>query len=431
MILILLTVRCLGPGVAPPKTTPLICGIVCRSNQLDNDHFHCVHKNSEISFPCVPVRFPPIAEVIVVAPEPVPEQPYVRELFEIGNFTRIDERDHVDGFSKRAFLVEPSATDVLNWDLNVAFDSRKPKDPTVNTKIDHLLRWITENFHIFQDACGTEGIETLHTDFVCYRSLLAKIMCSVHENSEGWLMGATNYRETIYLCEYKPNRQKLYTDEKRRNVAWRHKFEQYMTAARPHGRPCPQASANETEVTYEVARTQFNKHHSIILAARVTATDGRLTAGNPEVRDLPGRFVELRTTRRVDNQSQQLSLFRKMSSWWCKAHLLGVPRVICGYRDDKGIVESVRSYKLQTLEELGRPVWKSADAVNFLSSFLQFVQENNYEEDRGKVVLYEFNPDTRIIKVMVLPRDHPHFRKYQVLPDWYLESMEERFYQPY
>jgi RAT1-interacting protein len=374
-----------------------------------------------------PVNYHKTAEITALVPNIITELPSLRDQIELGNFSRVGEREHVNGASRRAYIVEPPAIDVLSWDLNVAYESRTPKDPAINTKLDHLLRWITENFSVFTTACESEEISSLHTDFICYRSLLTKIMCTIHERSRGWVMGATKYRDSIYMCQYKPGRRALNNEAKQRQTAWRLKFEQYVTADRPGGQPNPYVPVNENEVVYTVARTHLGKHNSIIFAARVEAVDANLTQHCPELQESPARYVELRTARRIDDNYQQTCLFKYMLKWWAQASLLGVPRIICGYRDDNGVVESVRSYNTTTLGELGRPYWKTTDALMFLDVFLQFVQQHTVENNYRKVVLFEYNPESRTIKAMTLPKDDVNYEKYQVLPNWYFDDMEERF----
>ena len=35
----------------------------------------------------------------------------------------------------------------------------------------------------------------------------------------------------------------------------------------------------------------------------------------------------------------------KQMKWWAQSFLVGVPRVICGFRDDEGIVKNLQTFK--------------------------------------------------------------------------------------
>ncbi len=40
------------------------------------------------------------------------------------------------------------------------------------------------------------------------------------------------------------------------------------------------------------------------------------------------------------------SLFRnKLMKWWAQSFLLGVPKIVCGFRDDNGTVNSLHSFR--------------------------------------------------------------------------------------
>jgi len=78
----------------------------------------------------------------------------------------------------------------------------------------------------------------LDIDFVCRRGLLKALLCSPYKKTDGWIICASKYRGTIYLCEY-------YTQDKevrhinatmidKRTTSWGFKFEQYMTAGILH-----------------------------------------------------------------------------------------------------------------------------------------------------------------------------------------------------
>jgi len=75
-------------------------------------------------------------------------------------------------------------------------------------------------------------------DFICRRELLKALLCSPYRKTNGWIIYASKYRGTIYLCEY-------YTSEKevqyinaamtdKRMDSWGCKFEQYMTTGILH-----------------------------------------------------------------------------------------------------------------------------------------------------------------------------------------------------
>lgn len=76
-------------------------------------------------------------------------------------------------------------------------------------------------------------------DFVCYRGLLTMLMCTPYEKDEDWIICATKWKGTIFMCARETDRKRLYreqmTDKQKQFMSWGYKFEQYMSSGkRPH-----------------------------------------------------------------------------------------------------------------------------------------------------------------------------------------------------
>lgn len=71
------------------------------------------------------------------------------------------------------------------------------------------------------------------TNFVCWRGLLTKILCTPYENQEGWKIAAARFRNCIYLCEYDTQQKvedKRFEEPRQKEMTyWGLKFEQYVT----------------------------------------------------------------------------------------------------------------------------------------------------------------------------------------------------------
>jgi hypothetical protein len=74
----------------------------------------------------------------------------------------------------------------------------------------------------------------LNTDFVCWRGLLTKFLCTPYENREGWLVAITLFNGTYYLCEFETEQKKEQNASRTQRddemCCWGWKFEQYLTA---------------------------------------------------------------------------------------------------------------------------------------------------------------------------------------------------------
>ena len=98
----------------------------------------------------------------------------------------------------------------------------------------------------------------------------------------------------------------------------------------------------------------------------------------PDKTDDPINWVELKTSLEIYNDKDLLKYERKLLKFWAQSFLLGVPKIIVGFRNEHGI--------LQRLEELvtrdipgqvirqGKGTWDGNICINFTSRFLECTQ---------------------------------------------------------
>lgn len=122
----------------------------------------------------------------------------------------------------------------LRIDLNEGFEIRVPKpDSAKQEHLDHLLKFILGNVdRLSADEDGRRESKALNCDFVCFRGLLRMIMCTPYERKTNWIILATRYRGTIYLCA-KDTPEKLQeeaqqTEQQKRFCYYGFKFEQHV-----------------------------------------------------------------------------------------------------------------------------------------------------------------------------------------------------------
>lgn len=120
------------------------------------------------------------------------------------------------------------------FDLNAGIEQviRKP-DSCVNEKITHLLEFIVRNKEQLKgQKSRTSGGNNLSADFVCFRGLLRLLMCTPYEFRDGWIVLATKYKGTIYLCAEETAKQKAdrenVSEQMKRIFSYGFKFEQFI-----------------------------------------------------------------------------------------------------------------------------------------------------------------------------------------------------------
>lgn len=86
----------------------------------------------------------------------------------------------------------------------------------------------------------------------------------------------------------------------------------------------------------------------------------------------------MKTTAEIYNEKDRLKYERKLLKFWAQSFLLGVPKIIVGFRNRDGML-----LRLEELETHGIPVkvkkngkgsWDGNICINFAASFLECKQ---------------------------------------------------------
>ena len=95
----------------------------------------------------------------------------------------------------------------------------------------------------------------------------------------------------------------------------------------------------------------------------------------PDNKDEPVKWVELKTSAEIGTKKDKLKYERKLLKFWVQSFLLGVPKIIVGFRNEAGIL--TRLEELQTREipskvgKQGKGTWDGNLCINFTACFLE------------------------------------------------------------
>jgi RAT1-interacting protein len=95
----------------------------------------------------------------------------------------------------------------------------------------------------------------------------------------------------------------------------------------------------------------------------------------PDRKEDPINWVELKTSAEIRNDRDMLKYERKLLKFWAQSFLLGVPKIVVGFRDQEGIVrrlEEVETANIpSTVKKSGRGTWDGNICINFAAAFLE------------------------------------------------------------
>lgn len=91
-------------------------------------------------------------------------------------------------------------------------------------------------------------------------------------------------------------------------------------------------------------------------------------------------YVELKTSKAISSDRDRTSFEKfKLLKFWAQSFLLGIPRIIVGFRDDNGTLveeETFETLKIPGLVREGTGAWDGNVCINFAGEVLNFIRAN-------------------------------------------------------
>lgn len=249
---------------------------------------------------------------------------------------------------------------------------------------------------------------------------MTKILCTPYERREPWQMAMCLFKGTIYISEVE-------TDEARKNrlsqterqdemCYWGYKFEDYITS--PMGQTglhsrTENSPVNNKEAFCSVVRCRLEKH-SLVYGAEIDCC----IKSKSNSLSAPLNYVELKTSRIIENERMNWSFERyKLLKWWSQSFLAGVRKIVCGFRDDNGIVKKLKTFNTLEIPSTvanERNMWTGNVCLNFCNQLLDWIKSAVKHENVTYMVHWR-EPFTHVtIEMSNDLRD-------VFLPEWYIK----------
>lgn len=94
----------------------------------------------------------------------------------------------------------------------------------------------------------------------------------------------------------------------------------------------------------------------------------------PEGKDETVNWVELKTSAEIESDRDMLKYERKLLKFWIQSFLLGVPKIIVGFRSKHGILQRLQELDTKNIPNMvmknGKGTWDGNTCINFTASFL-------------------------------------------------------------
>ncbi|AEO56901.1 hypothetical protein MYCTH_2143293 [Thermothelomyces thermophilus ATCC 42464] len=274
----------------------------------------------------------------------------------------------------------------LGVDLSRGSDTFIQHDDSIDEHLDSLLKTIKA----YEEQTG----EPIDAHVVTWRGMLTKIMAAPFDD-EAFEMNATLYRGCIFIEEhhgFKEQKRQMENSRTGQRILpslmqyWGYKFETLSTLPRPWAETSrdyienrDQEVVNNKEQYCSVVRTGFGKS-IVCLGGEVDA----IWDAKPATPGDPINWVELKTSAEIRNHNDQFKFDRKLMRYWIQSFLLGVPKIIVGFRTQDGILSRVEEFRTMSIphevQRRGLAKWDGNVCIRFTSLFLDWLRRSIDDE---------------------------------------------------
>ncbi|KAK0291336.1 decapping endonuclease targeting mRNA [Friedmanniomyces endolithicus] len=285
-------------------------------------------------------------------------------------------------------------------DLSAGFKTFRQRDDSVDEHLDGLL----DTLQAYEEALlvKMEGGEDevvvanvrVKADVVTWRGMMTKILTVAFDDFSDFEMNATCFQARSFIEEnqaYKAaQRRSQNSQQPRRGEAsqemmqyWGYKFECISTLQAPW--------ADTTRADIESRETLIvsnNPQYCFMVRTGIGATSLALAGevdcvlGEKKERpDQPIPWIELKTSAEPGNLSNlrdAVKYERKLLRYWAQSFLLGVPKIMVGYRTPDGFLTRIAELETQRIPaqvKRGAHTWDGNLCINLTAAFLDFLTQ--------------------------------------------------------
>ncbi|OQO17091.1 hypothetical protein B0A51_14792 [Rachicladosporium sp. CCFEE 5018] len=273
-----------------------------------------------------------------------------------------------------------------NVSLSNGFEKFRKHDDSINEHLDALLDTIAA----YEERDG----HVVKADLITWRGMMTKIMTAPFDMFSEFEMNATCFQGTIFLEEHKAAKSMPANNGRPKSVPhgarpsqdmmqyWGYKFEALSTLRKPWAEvPRAEIESRDSVIVSNEAQycsivTTGIGDTSLILGGEVDAVMG----AKPDNADDPIPWVELKTSQQLVDQRDDIKYERKLLKFWAQSFLLGVPKIIVGFRSPDGHLLRLQEHETQKIPGMvkrqGQGTWDGNICINFAAEVLRFLKTN-------------------------------------------------------
>ncbi|RPB05771.1 RAI1-domain-containing protein [Choiromyces venosus 120613-1] len=327
----------------------------------------------------------------------------IRRPQEITHFSYDTHRRlHHDQSSLKSYY-EPK----LGSDLSRGFESFQKHDSSIDEHLDGLLEAIVE----LEKRSGKKVV----TDIITWRGMMTKFMALPYNTRDGFEMNAIKFQDTIFIEEnhsYRLNSERPYPQQDIMTY-WGYKFEELSTL------PCNPSDCSHEEIESRddnivnneaqfcsIVKTGFGGVRMVI-GGEVDAVLDQNPPSDPL--NKPPVYVELKTSKSRRRPQDYVNYERKMLRFWAQSFLLGIAKIVVGFRSQDGILEELEEMDTTSIPGIakrsGRHLWDGKVSIDFTTTALEWIKQTIETTPEGTFWRIVHAPGSGTIHLSILPQN--------------------------
>ncbi|KAJ3395758.1 Dom-3 Z [Chytriomyces hyalinus] len=346
-----------------------------------------------------------------------------RQPAEVGYFSYDASRSLRVNCDSALKFFHPPPLDGVSNNLSSGFEDRYIARASVVENLDSLLATLKTTSDSQTSLLTANDRGDGRPRFCTWRGIMTKILTAPY-SSDTWELRASLHKGTLYIMEdpliSRASDGFSETDRGKKMTYWGYRFEGLSTLDHDPSTLDPdalhaaevdrvQTGVVDTHIQFcSVIKTRIGDH-DIFMGAEVDcllpnadassakqqpseSTSKPATSPSATSKLRQHRYVELKTHRKIQSQSQNSSFLKqKLFKTYFQCFLAGIPRIIVGFRDDKGFLTKLKEYKTLEIPRMARNelqgeeggAWDPAVCINFgeqvLSTLWKCLAQRNQE----------------------------------------------------
>ncbi|KAJ3739234.1 RAI1-domain-containing protein [Lentinula detonsa] len=310
--------------------------------------------------------------------------------------------------------------------------------PEERSRIDSLLRAVDRITDGQRKKMNLEDVGV-----VAWRGVITRILTAPYEDREGWEMNVMLIKGTLYLEEHRS--ESLITEKNnikphhRKRMYYGYAFESYCTADTdvPSSSKTASTRSNGPSHVARVGDTMgwggdVNTNIQWCSIVRTKLGDTRFVIGGEvdcsdgQYKGTTDTFVELKTSMSIRGAADEEKFERKLLKFYFQSFLLGVPKIVVGFRTPSGQLTSTQSFQTMQIPRMVREKaenkristpWNPSLCLAWCHHFLAYLKRTlaacesddipnhqNPAEDPEEKVQHDYSPiPTQVWRVSFLP----------------------------